>query len=118
MRSRNARNMSGSALMGLAVGAAAGIATGLLAAPMRGGDMRATIRRRAADGRARVQSLTSSTRSWAQHAIDRGWQAVEDGRRAYHAARNAAPPRPLTTPLSEVASLHRGGQSSNWEARS
>jgi len=118
MRSQNARTLSTPALMGLAIGAVAGIATGLVTAPMRGRDMRATIRRQAADGRTRAQSLVSSTRDLAQRTLDLGRQAVEAGRWAYRAALNAPSTPPLTAPLSEMASLHRGGQSSNWEARS
>jgi gas vesicle protein len=118
MRSQNARNLSGPALMGLAIGVAAGIAAGLVAAPMRGGDLRATIRDRATDGRVRLQSLASSTRAWAQQTLDRGRQAVDEARRAYHAGPSAASAQPLTAPLSEIASVHPGTQSSNWEARS
>jgi gas vesicle protein len=117
MRSRNASGMAGSTLMGLAIGVAAGLATGLLAAPMRGGDMRATIRRRAADGNQRLQSLASSTRGWAKQTLDLGWQAVEEGRRAFKAHRTAATPRPLTASIGDVAS-RRAGTQPPWEARS
>ena len=118
MRLRNAHTMSGPALMGLALGTAVGIAAGLLTAPMRGGDMRATIRRRAAEGRGRLDSFASSAGAWAHQSLDRGRQAFEEARHAYHEARNASPQRPLTAPLGESPTARAGAQSTNPEARS
>jgi len=52
-------------LVGLGVGLVAGAAVGLLAAPMRGAEIRRTLRSRADD------------------ALDRGMTLIEDGRRAF-----------------------------------
>jgi gas vesicle protein len=101
--------MSGASLMGLAVGVAAGLAAGLLAAPMRGSEMRSTLRSRASDGSARLQSMASSGREWAQQAMDRAMCLIEEGRRALRTSygSSAAPePAPLTATLGEIAQQH------------
>src|SRR5688500_12480397 len=98
MRSRSVCSMSGASLMGFAVGVAAGVAAGLLAAPMRGSEMRATLRERTTDGSARLQSLATSSRGWAQGALDRALSLIEQGRRAF-ATRTASEPAPLTATL-------------------
>jgi hypothetical protein len=99
--------MSGASLMGLAVGMAAGVAAGLLAAPMRGAEMRASLRTRA-DG-----------------ALDRGLQLLEEGRRAFRTGRGTtadaaidAAPVPLTATLGEIAQIHSSNSLSSYEARS
>ncbi len=95
MKSRLMCSMSGGSLVGFA----AGLAAGLLAAPMRGRDMRASLRLRADD------------------ALDRGMMLVEEGRRAFKrsggavaavapAAPTATPPGTLTASLGEIAQLH------------
>jgi gas vesicle protein len=85
--------MSGTSVMGLAVGLAAGVAMGLLAAPMRGSSMRASLRSRADD------------------ALARGLSLFEDGRRAFNRsgdATDAAVPAPetLTATLGEMSQFH------------
>ena len=96
--------------MGLAVGVAAGLAAGLLTAPMRGTDMRASLRSRAAEGGARLHTLASSGREWAQNARHRGMTVIDDGRRAFD-PRNvgsapAVAPSALTASIGEIAQLH------------
>jgi gas vesicle protein len=100
--------------MGLAVGVAAGVAAGLLAAPMRGTDMRAGLRTRAADGGARLQTLASSSRDWAQHAIERATTLFGEGRRAFNTS-TASPmtPAPLTASLGEIANFQTDQQRSD-----
>lgn len=110
MNSR-AVNMSGMSLMGLMVGMAAGLAAGLLAAPMRGSDMRASLRTRA------------------DEALDRGMTLFEEGRRAFNRGSAAdgvprtsasdapAPGTHLTATLGEIAQLH-GGSVAPLEAQS
>ncbi len=95
--------------MGLAVGVAVGLAAGLLAAPMRGSDMRANLRERAADGSGRLQSLASSYQRWALQALDRGVMLIEEGRRAFDTTpttRIAEQPVMLTATLGEIAQMH------------
>jgi hypothetical protein len=89
--------------MGLAVGLAAGVTAGLLAAPMRGRDMRANLRSRA------------------DHALDRGMMLLEEGRRAFRTGRSSTTeggPAPLTATLGEIAQLHSSNELSNLEAQS
>ena len=105
MRSRSVCSMSASSLMGLAVGLAAGVAAGLLAAPMRGSDMRASLRARA------------------DNALDRGMMLVEEGRRAFQTGRQSLAPAasgaaPLTATLGEIAELHSSDELSSLEGRS
>ena len=106
MRSRSGYGMSTS-LMGLALGMAAGVAAGLLTAPMRGSDMRASLRSRA-DG-----------------AVGRGSRLLEEGRRAFNrntamTPSNVAETRPssLTAPLGEIAEMHTGAEPRTIEERS
>ena len=88
--------------MGLAVGLAAGAAAGLLSAPMRGSDMRASLRSRA-DG-----------------ALDRGLNLLDEGRRAFNrpGVHAAAVPETLTATLGEMAQAHPGDRPFSSEAQS
>lgn len=117
MRSRSVWSMSTASLMGLGVGLAAGVAAGLLAAPMRGADMRRSLKSRA-DG-----------------AVDRGMHLLEEGRRAFR-TRGASESATLSMPaltenpsastnrsstlsasLGEIAQMHSGADLSG-EGRS
>ncbi len=96
--------------MGLAIGMVAGVAAGLLAAPMRGADMRATLRERASDGGARLQSLAGSGRGWMQQTLDRAMLLLDEGRRAFDTGRSANTtrtnrPAPMTKPVALTATL-------------
>ena len=106
--------------MGLAIGVAAGLAAGLLAAPMRGHDMRANLRSRAVDGGARLQSLASSSRGWANNAIDRAMMLIDEGRRAFNTNRTpmVAAPATLTATLGEIAQFHSGGDLGRFQGPS
>jgi len=91
--------------MGLAVGLAAGVAAGLVAAPMRGTDLRATLRSRA-DG-----------------ALERGMRLLDEGRRVFRtrmtsAGRSTTEATPLTATLGEIAQLHSTNELSSLGARS
>ena len=103
MRTRSDWSLPAVSLVGLGVGLAAGLAAGLLAAPMRGAEMRRSLRSRA-DG-----------------ALDRGMTLLEDGRRAFRTrsrdesprARSTsfappAPGAPLSASLGEIAQMHYG----------
>jgi gas vesicle protein len=95
--------MRAASLMGLAVGLAAGAAAGLLTAPMRGTQMRASLRTRA------------------DSALDRSMQLLEDGRRALRArvgTVSATGSAPLTATLGEIADLHSTDELAALEARS
>ena len=110
MSSRSVWSLSGASLVGLAIGAAAGAAAALLAAPMRGADMRATLRSRADD------------------ALDRATMLLEDGRRAFRTRREALTsgstspatptPAPLSATLGEIAQMHDAATLGDFEARS
>ena len=91
MRLRNACSMSNTSLIGLAVGTAIGLVAGLLAAPMKGGAMRAQLR-------------------------DRGVSLFEEVRRALRTS--VTEPEPLTATLGEIASIHGGVQPSSLGATS
>jgi gas vesicle protein len=85
--------MSGPSLMGLAVGLGAGLAAGLLAAPMRGRDLRASLRSRA------------------DRARERGARLVGEGKRAVQrgpAAETA--PATLTATLGDIANTYPGAE--------
>ena len=106
-------------MMGLAVGVAAGLAAGLLAAPMRGTDLRANLRSRAVDGGARLQTLASSGRDWAHHAMDRAMSLLDEGRRAFRTSHTGdTGTAPLTATIGEIAQLHSGSEPATFGARS
>jgi hypothetical protein len=104
MRSRGLCN--GSSLAGFAIGIAAGLTAGLLAAPVRGSDLRAVLRQRAVDGSERLQSFASSSRGWALDALDRGLMLIEDGRRAFRTGTAPGERERLTATLGEIAQTH------------
>ena len=101
MRSRFASTTPRVSLMGLGLGLALGVTAGLLAAPMRGREMRASLR----------------TRS--DQARKRALLPLEDGRRAFRRADGAdgATPR-LTAPMGEIAQMHPGAEPARFEAHS
>lgn len=76
-------------MLGLGLGLLAGAAAGLLLAPMRGAQMRSSLRARA------------------DHALDRGIRLIEEGRRALRTSEPPTPP-PLTATLGEIAEMHTG----------
>lgn len=84
-------SMSAASLLGVGLGLLAGAAAGLLLAPMRGREMRASLRSRA------------------DYAVDRGMMLLEEGRRAFRTSR-AAEAAPLTATLGEIAQLHSGAR--------
>ena len=94
--------MKSVSLLGLGLGLAAGAAAGLLAAPMRGAEMRRSLRSRADD------------------AYGRGKQLLDDGRRRFRApdAPVTAPGSALSATLGEIAQMHSGDELSSFEARS
>jgi gas vesicle protein len=93
--------MSGASMMGLAVGLVAGAAAALLATPLRGRDMRASLRSRADD------------------ALDRGLRLFEGASRAFRTSPDstAMTASPLTASLSEIAAMHSANEISSLEAR-
>ena len=98
--------------MGLAAGVVVGVAAGLLAAPMRGTEMRSRLRERAIDGSARLQSLADSSRGWATDAMHRLTCLIEEGRQALRTSSSASSSSmstgsaPLTASLGELAQFH------------
>lgn len=110
MRSRTVCGVSGASLVGLAIGVTVGLAAGFLTAPLRGTAMRARLRDRAAEGGVRLQSLASSSRDWAAHALNRASSVIDEGRRALRTTR----PEPLRATVGEIASMHEGAQPSSY----
>jgi gas vesicle protein len=125
MRSRSVISMPAVSLVGLGVGLVAGAAVGLLATPMRGAEIRRTLRSRADD------------------AVERGMTLIEEGRRAFRTrgaadasatsvatastpssrALNAPSSSPvsrgsLSATLGEIAQLHSGDELSSLGGRS
>ena len=93
--------IAGPSMIGLLVGLAAGVATGLLAAPLRGRDMRAFLRSRA------------------DNALHRGSRLLEEGRRAFNRTQGAEPsPAGLTATLGEIAQTNPYSTPIASEARS
>jgi gas vesicle protein len=104
--------MSGASLLGVGVGLLVGAAAGLMFAPMRGGQMRASLRSRA-------------DQAW-QH----GMMLLEEGRHALRTTSAAtsstspsvstteAPGTPLTATLGEIAQIHSGSAADIFEAQS
>jgi hypothetical protein len=97
MGSRMFGTLSRSSMMGVGLGMLAGVAAGLLAAPMRGSQMRGSLRSRA------------------DEALDCGMRLLEESRRAFRTRRAAAPDGPLTAPLGGIAQTHG---TVSFEARS
>ena len=95
-------------MMGLVVGVAAGIAAGLLIAPMRGTEMRASLRSRADEALGRGMSLFGEGRA----AFNRNGRSNGSG---LSAPLDAAPPA-LTATLGEFAEMH--GNDAPFEAQS
>lgn len=102
MKSRSVWSLSASSLLGLGVGLAAGAAAGLLAAPMRGTDMRRSLR-------SRVDA-----------ARGRGVTTRDEG--AFRTSRPDTASEPagatLSATLGEIAQLHSGNELSSLEGRS
>lgn len=104
MRSRIVGSMSAASLMGVGVGLVVGVASGLLMAPMRGSQMRASLRSRA------------------DEALNRGRALLEEGRRAlqtnWGSMTHDAETTALTAPLGEIAQMHSGTTPGSFGGRS
>jgi hypothetical protein len=106
MSSRSGSSNSGASTIGLLIGLAAGVAAGLLAAPLRGSDMRATLRSRAQDALSRVSRVPEE---------GRGKMNRDD---AFDSRHRSAAAGALTAPLGEIAQMHPGIEPLTTEARS
>ena len=85
-------------MVGIGLGLLAGAAAGLLLAPRRGTEIRASLRARA------------------DLALERGMSLLEEGRRALRTSQSDESPAPLTATLGEIAQMHSGepGASEAW----
>jgi hypothetical protein len=110
MSSRSGSSNSGASTMGLLIGLAAGVAAGLLAAPLRGSDMRATLRSRAHDVLNRISRMPEEGRRRMSRINRR--DVLESSHRPPAAA------GALTAPLGEIAQMHAGIEPLTTEARS
>lgn len=108
---------------GLCAGACAGAALALMFAPMRGSDMRNSVRNYASQGGERLSQLVESGRCLAEDALKQAAGVIEEGRRAFRtqadaASRSSSPsswssspargyesPEPLTASVAEIAGL-------------
>lgn len=110
MNSRMRGRFSGASAIAAGVGLLAGVTAGLLLVPMRGSQMRASLRNRA------------------DRALDRGMALVEEGRRVFGTAAGspasvtpasvATAAAPLTATIGEIAQLHEGPVGTRIEAQS
>jgi gas vesicle protein len=92
--------MVGMSIIGLGLGLLAGVAAGLLMAPMRGSQMRQSLRERA------------------DQARHRGMALLEEGRRAFRETRASGETGPLTATLGDIARTHSGRDVAGDEGRS
>jgi gas vesicle protein len=113
MRSRSLPTKSGTSLLGLALGVAAGAAAALLVAPMRGTEMRATLRSRARQANTSLGTYAASTRSWAEQTWDRAVRRIEAARST---RTDALAPAPLTAPMRDIVATHANQNTPNWGA--
>lgn len=102
---------------GLCAGACIGAALALVYAPMRGSELRRSVRSYAAQGGERLSNLVESGRSIAEDAISRASSLVEQGRRAFRTgsgiiaspdtAARASSSEPLTASVVDISARDR-----------
>jgi gas vesicle protein len=96
---------------GLVAGAVAGAALALMYAPMRGSEVRRSIRRYASDGSQRLSQIVENGRSMAGGAIERAASLMEQGRSAFRTAGTSGPShrpsQPLTASVAEISGVDR-----------
>ena len=112
MHSKSHSGWSGRSMLGLALGVAAGAAAGLLFAPARGTEVRNSLRTRANDANAMLQSYATSARAWAEEQMN----ALRES--------NSSRPEPvrsvpmagssLTATVGEIASAHNPPTPGAW----
>jgi gas vesicle protein len=102
---------------GMVAGAIVGAAFALMYTPMRGSEVRRSIRRYASEGGEQLAHLVESGRSVAGDAIDRVACLIEEGRQAFRtsytsgveSSRSSSYPssQPLTASVAEITGLDR-----------
>lgn len=98
---------------GVCAGAAVGAAIGLVAAPMRGSELRGKLQRYASQGGDQLSSLIASGRSLAEDALHQATSLIEQGRRALRTSvpSGVSPARatsePLTASVAEISGNRR-----------
>jgi gas vesicle protein len=99
---------------GLCAGAVAGAALALIFAPMRGSEMRRSVRSYASQGGERLSQLMESGRCLAEDAIDRASTLIDEGRRALRtsgtspsSSPSASSPQPLTASVADISGMDR-----------
>jgi gas vesicle protein len=98
---------------GLCAGAAAGAALALIFAPMRGSEMRDSVRRYASTGGERLSHLIEGGRCAAEDAINRVSSLIEEGRRAFRTSSDLSASgsssysssQPLTASVAEISGM-------------
>lgn len=98
---------------GLCAGAVAGAALALVFAPMRGSDMRRSVRSYASQGGERLSQLMESGRCLAEDTIHRASALIDEGRRALRTTStsaspsSASSPQPLTASVADISGIDR-----------
>ena len=113
---------------GLCAGACAGAALALIFTPMRGSDMRSSVRSYASEGGARLSELIESGRCLAEDAVHQASSLIEEGRRAFRTrsgmlasssdssslssmptrtSSSSSSSQPLTASVAEISGLDR-----------
>jgi gas vesicle protein len=94
----------------------AGAALALVFAPMRGTEMRSSIRRYASDGSDRLSRMMDSGRSVAEDAMHRAASLIEQGRKALRtgsgltsvsSGTNQSSSQALTASVAEISGIDR-----------
>lgn len=100
---------------GLCAGAVAGAAVALIFAPMRGNEMRRSVRGYASQSGERLSQLMESGRSLAEDAIQRASALIEEGRRVFRTnagrfsslSTYSSSTQPLTASVAEISGVDR-----------
>jgi gas vesicle protein len=102
---------------GLCAGACVGAGLALIYAPMRGSELRSSVRSYAAQGGERLSNLMESGRSIAEDAFSRASSLMEQGRHAFRTGSgitdsstvrsSASSPQPLTASVADISGRDR-----------
>jgi gas vesicle protein len=96
---------------GLCAGACAGAALALIFTPMRGSEMRNSVRSYASQGGTRLTELIASGRCLAEDAVHQASALIEEGRRAFRTrsgmSSSYSSSQPLTASVAEISGLDR-----------
>lgn len=95
---------------GLCAGACAGAALALIFTPMRGSDMRNSVRNYTSQGGARLSELIESGRCLAEDAIYRASALIDEGRRAFRTSSGLSASGSSSSSASSMSSSYSSSQ--------